>query len=171
MSEPNLPLVERIARAILAQLATITVENGYAFDLGEIVRPKRTGTNFTPKDLGCCVLQNKPAFVDGTVGNPPAVEWTVPFQLDLVKAISDASEKPADYWLNLLMSEVNRAMMADPQWMVNAAGELDAAGEALAISTRLADVQYPAPSAGIEGVTLVYEVQYRVAENDFRVQV
>jgi hypothetical protein len=158
-----LPLVERIALAIMARLATVTLTNGYAFDLSEIVRPKRCGVAWTPKSLGVRLLQANPGLSEGTVGNPPAIEITQPFQLDLIVAVSETSSTPAEAWLNLMASEVNRAMMSDPQWTV--------AGERLAIWSRLAAILYPEPTTGLDMMTLVYEAQHRVAESDFRVRV
>nr|WP_294565007.1 hypothetical protein [uncultured Rhodopila sp.] len=153
----GLPLWEAIAVAVAAKLATIKVAAGYAVDVASVVRPTRTGVAYTPTDHGICLLQGEPRPVETVPGNPPAIEWELPIQLDLT--IQTDATVPADTTINVFAAAVNAAMMADPQW------------GALALNTRLESIAYPHPADGIEGVTLTYVINCRTAENDWTKQI
>jgi hypothetical protein len=147
------PVVEQIAQAIAAKLATITTANGYLLTVSQVVRPNRTGMLWTPKDLGVAVLQGG-AEPTALTGSPLAIEWSQEFSLDLVARVSEASQTPLDQVLNRFESEVVKAVMADPQW------------GGLAINTELVRIDYPPAEGGVEGVTIVVAVHYRVREAD-----
>lgn len=166
-ADTTLPLVERIALAIAAKLATInrsvldptTSLPVYNNDVSQVVRPRRSGGGYTPQDRGICLLQGDADVVDTLTGNPPILVVEQTFSLDLVVSVSEADEDPVDTVVNLFATDINRAMMADTQWTVE--------GTALANLTRLAGVSYPAPASGLEGITLIYVVQFQVTETDW----
>jgi hypothetical protein len=167
-STPKLPLVEKIALAIQAKLKAITRENDYQVDVSEVVRPNRLGSQWTPKHMGIEMLQGKPTMTGSAVGNPPVVEWVWPILLDLVVRVSEASETALDTVINVFMADVVQAMLSDVQWhTVPAEG---GTAVPLAIDTRLADVEYPPPISGIEGMTLTFDLTFRTAENNPYVQ-
>jgi len=152
----SLPIVEQIAEEIKATVETVTIANGYELDIGDVVRPTRTGITATPDNYGVILLQLDPARGDlDNPGNPPALSWRQPFALDLCVRPSDTVTTPIDRLINIFSAEVVKAIMAD----VTRGG--------LAIDTHLDELQFMRASDGTyEGVTMFIEVIYRVAEND-----
>jgi hypothetical protein len=152
------PIKEQITQAVVAQLKTISIANGYTFDIvaDDVVRPRRTGELFVPKDMGISVLQvdDAPSPENDLTGNPPIVGRTLTIQCDLVIRLSEKSELPMDQVLNQFEADVIVAVFDDVQW----------AG--LAIDSRLGLSQYPDGKNGVEGVTVFIEIDYRVPEND-----
>lgn len=153
MSEP---IVEQIAQAIAAKLATITVANGYSLTVSEVVRPRRTGEEYHPQDKGVYLIQEDPARLEelDCVGNPPAIGWRQPFHCDCVVRHSEASAVAMDTVLNRFSADVQKALLADVQW------------GGLVVNCHIARVEYPVPEDGFEGITIVLEVDYRVTETD-----
>ena len=156
MAEPSYPIKEQIVQAIVTALEAISLENGYHTDVSSVVRPRRTGENFAPADKGVAVLQDAEYREEDAdlCGNPPAIGWRLPISCDLVVRHSEHDETPMDQVLNTFESDVSKCLMADPTW------------GGLAIDTELGRTEYPAPSAGVEGLTQWVEVIYRVDEDD-----
>jgi hypothetical protein len=153
---PALPIKERIVAAIATQLVTITKGADYNYTPSEVLRPFRTGQNYTPQDLGIYVLQagERRFTTDDITGNPPGLAWRLVVTCDLVISVSEESTTPMDTMLNLFEADVRKALMADNQW------------GGLALRSELGACEYPEPTKGIEGVTVPIVIIYRVAEND-----
>jgi hypothetical protein len=167
VTPPALPLWERIAAVVAVKLATIAAGADYFYTVSDVARPSRTGTRWAPKDKGIRILQGNPRILKVFPGNPPLIDWDVPFQLDLVVAIPDASTDPVDQVLSKMARDANKAMLADPYWSTGTPAA------PLAWGTRLDPenpVLYADPEEGLEGVTLQYLIRCRTTENDLSVQ-
>ena len=157
------PILEQIAAAIAARLATITAANGYAVTVDSVVRPKRSGEGFCPRDYGVALLQdaapNAPELVLSAGSQGVTIEqWRQRFTVDLVCRVSDGSATAVDTLLNQFLAEVQRAIWLDESW------------GGLALNTEAAGTEYPAVGAAQEGVSLLLDVIYRVRQGNPYVQ-
>lgn len=89
------PIPELIAVEIESRLNTILMENGYSFDVSEVVRPTRRGENWQYKHLGIGILQGESARVPSLdcPGNPAAICYAVQFNLLCICKDSANSEQ------------------------------------------------------------------------------
>ena len=157
------PILEQIAAAIAARLATITAANGYAVTVDSVVRPKRSGEGFCPRDYGVSLMQDAvpPApesVISGGSQGRTYLQWRQRFMLDLVCRVSDGSATAADTLLNQFVAEVTRAIFLDQTW------------GGLALRTEPAGTDYPAVGAAQEGVSLLLDVIYRVRKDNPYIQ-
>ena len=152
----SLPIVERIAQAIVAALEAVTADNGCRVTVTEVRRPTRTGFGFTLVNRGVNLVQTDAARQTelDCPGNPAGIAWRQTFAIDCVVRVGESASEPLDQTLNLFAAEIEAAVMADPTW------------GGLAIDTELTDRLYPPGEKGIEGVTVMFDVLYRVAEDD-----
>ena len=158
VSEPTQPIVEQIADAIAAQLATITVANGYRITVAGVVRPTRMGHVVDPIADKTIVLSQGGATRAKALdhaGNPAGLAWTQDFQADCYRRSSDTATTPVDQLFNIFAAECQKAIMADPQW------------GGLALLTDLTDVTiFEDITGGMGGVIVGFAVTYRVKETD-----
>jgi hypothetical protein len=149
---------ERLLEAIVNALGLISTAAGYHYDVAEVVRPRRTGENFVPKHLGISVLagdeRKSPIEEEHVAGNPPAIAWELAVAIDLVVRLPESSVEPMDKVLCLFQADVQQALMQD--WSFGG----------LAIRTELGPTLYPDAGGGVEGLTQVLIVAYRVSEDD-----
>lgn len=144
---------ESIALAIATQLATITVANGYEVTVVDVVRPTRM-SDFSPRNLRLLLLQGqrqRDQEIDYQ-GNPPAIGWRQRFEVVAFVLLSDSSATAFEATLNQVISDIEKAVMADPTW------------GGLAVNTTLEgedpiDLDGPA-----SGSIVSFTVQYRVSE-------
>lgn len=150
------PVIEQIAQAIVAVLEDVTEANGRRITVAEVRRPTRTGVGFTLVNHGVNLVQADAVRVPelDCPGNPAGIAWRQSFAADCVVRVSEAESDPLDQTLNLFAAEIEAAVMADPTW------------GGLAIDTELTDRLFPPGEKGIEGVTVIFDVTYRVAEGD-----
>ena len=154
MADP-LTIVEQIARAIQTALEAVTIANGYTVNVAEVVRPRRSGMGYTPKDLGIVLLQGpRERASEYDAIRPPTIGWRQTFGLDLLRRINEDDTTPIDTGLNEFEGQAVKALMADPTW------------GGLAVKTEMGEPDYPAPGESVEGLTLTVMVDYRVAEAD-----
>jgi len=152
----DVPIIEQIAQAIVTTLEAVTEANGWRVTVAEVRRPTRTGVGFTLVNRGVNLVQADAArqMELDCPGNPAGVAWRQSFAADCVIRVSESASEPLDQTLNLFAAEIEAAVMADPTW------------GGLAIDTELTDRLYPPGEKGIEGVTVMFDVLYRVAEDD-----
>lgn len=145
------PIIEQIAQAIETQLATITVENGYNYDLADVVRPPRKGIE--PRH-GLCVLEQGPKRPadEAAVGTD---EWIQPFFITLWIRSSDRSEVPVDTEVNLFGSDVEKAVKADTQWTSMAIDSWVSEGTPL-----------ESEDGAFDGIMIEFDVNFRHAFGD-----
>lgn len=153
------PVVERIAQAVATRLATVTTANGYQVELADVVRPLRRG-DYVPQDSLCVLEQLSPFDApdgDYLMGNEPARVWVQPFLITLYVQPDETDTTPVDTRVNLIRSEVERAVMAgDGTWGSLALG-----------NTHLAGADYIDSADGsYSGVQITLEITYRVPQSD-----
>lgn len=80
------PIPELIALEIVDRLQNITTDNGFNFDVSEVIRPTRRGENWTYQHLGIGVVQGESTRVAelDLPGNPPAIAWQVQFRVQCI---------------------------------------------------------------------------------------
>lgn len=158
---PAAPIKEQIVQAVVSALEAISAANGYVTEAVMVRRPRRTGEDETPENIGLWVIQldeQRDESVD-VVGNPPGIGWRLPIAIDAVCRLGSSRDEPADQVLNTLEADVRRALMADLQL------------SGLAIETFLGGTEYADPTSGLEGFTIFFEVLYRVSLQDPYTQV
>ena len=150
------PIVEQIAAEMKATLEGITAAAGFALDVAEVIRPVRTGVALAPANYAIILLAGQEEAHEAVdlMGNPPARGWRQQFGLDLCLRVSESDRTPVDTLANLFAAEVETALMADRS------------RGGLAIDTIRRGRDFLPPGDDYEGVTLFFDVIYRVAEND-----
>lgn len=113
MSEPTLPVLERIALAIKAVLEGITQANGYLIDIAGVLRPKRIGLDASPTHLQCVMLQIATRPADSPTSG--ADEYETDFGIDMAIRVTDDDPTAFDTYANLGEVEIGRAMLAEPR--------------------------------------------------------
>ena len=101
MSE-SYPIDERIVQAVEAALKGISKAAGFATDITEVVRPRRTGELFAPKDLGVAlrVMSDEPTG-QGEIG--PGAAWRLlTLGADVCVRLSEKDKRPMDQVLSLV---------------------------------------------------------------------
>ena len=149
------PIVEQIAAAIATQLGTICPAEGYQTTPTAVVRPTRVNHLITPQEGNLILTQDDAEVLELLNGNPPTLVWRQGWNVDIVWRPSDAATEPADTTFNLWAADVEKAVMAVPQW------------GGLAVNTELIGRTFAPPNAdGIDGITVTFAVTYRVDEDD-----
>jgi len=145
------PIIERIAAAMLARLATISEANGYSADLAEPPsRPKRNPP-ITPKHRQIIVLQGTRTPVAGAQGWDT---WLQPLQIHCLLRPADTDPTAADTHVNRLVSEVEKCLHADQSWAT------------LAEHWEITGPDPLPEDLGLDGATLTVNVQYRHLHGD-----
>lgn len=87
-------VIESIAVELVRRLGEITIDNGYTFDVGDVVRPDRIGNEVNPADGGIVVIQADSVRAPDLdyPGNPPAVAYSTIFEVHCFVRLSDRSE-------------------------------------------------------------------------------
>lgn len=161
----SLPVVERIARVLISRIESVTLDNGYNQDVGEVIRPKRDDDG-TPDSYKVVVNQLDRTEEQRLSGNPVAIEYKQPFQLLLYVRPSDHEDIEIDALINLFESDVMKAI-TDPyvDWH-NFADEEGATAVNAEFDAEEPSRRFEANDGTHEGVTLLLNVYYRVPEND-----
>ena len=151
------PIDERIVQAVAAALAEISTDNGFATDIAEVFRPRRTGEGFAPRDMGVAVrvLSDDPTG-EGEMGQPqPPAAWRrMVLGLDVCVRLSERDLRPMDQVLSIVKGDVIAATMADGIW------------GGLAMNTTVGRQTYYADSRGFEGVVIEPGIDYATAPDD-----
>lgn len=149
----DVPIVEQIAQAILSRLDSISVSNGYSFDIVNAVRPTRFN-GYSPEHLMLVLEQGDPD-VDYENSEFGFIAWSQPFFIHCFVRPADTSSVVTDTIINTLRSDVEKAIMIDPTWSGLASGTF---------------VQSPQgwsyPDGSFEGVTVNVEVKYKTLSGD-----
>lgn len=160
--DPNtlLPVVERIAVALLARLGTITIAAGYQQTVTGVLRAK-SGAGITPGHLKVIVIQKDAEKADdySFPGNPPAQGWLQPFEVNLLIRPSDGSTTADDETLGKFYADAVKAITT-PQSTWHNWGNLAVNSEWQATTSSITE----AAQHVIRALTL--NVHYRTSEND-----
>lgn len=157
---PNtIPLPELIAGVLTSRLENITIYNGYAFDVAEVTRPNRFGTNTTYRHLGIIVEQRNgvrnPAI--DIPGNPPAIGYDQEYAVRCIVRDRAGGEAHAVNE-NEMVANAVKALTAASNWhSVNG----------YALDTKFGDVEpFISDTGEFNGATIPVIVLYRVNENN-----
>lgn len=148
---------ERIVQAVESALKAIVAGAVYKRSVEEVVRPRRFGDRYNPRDRCIGLIQDtcsRAAELDRLNGQ---IGWRMTLQIDYIIRVSDnpaETDPPMDAVLNEAEADVQKALTADPQW------------GGLAIDSDLGDVEYPDASGGMTGLTQALIVDFRVARTD-----
>ena len=154
---------ELIAVEIVTRLEAITVANGYAFNVAEVVRPSRKGHNWDRAHLGVGVLQSDSERVPelDCPGNPPALCYRVTFNLECVCKDSEIDSPTAAHATN------ENEMAATVIKALTVGGNTWHTMDGNAIDTEIGTHQPFTSSEGeMNGVMIPIAVLYRVDENN-----
>ncbi len=159
------PIPELIAIEIESRLNEILKENGYSFDVSEVVRPSRRGENWQRKHFGIGILQ-------GTAernpeldcpGNPPAIAFDLTFDLECVCRDSSNSTEAHATAENEIAAAAMQAIASSTQWHTMDGNCVN--------SEFGSPTPFSSPEGEMDGVTLPLVVTYRVSEtNPFEVR-
>ena len=89
---PAVPVPELIAEEIVDRLEGITTENDYEFDVSDVVRPNRQGTNFVARSLTMLVVLGdmRRNYDLSHEGNPPAIAYDLDINLHMIGTATDS---------------------------------------------------------------------------------
>lgn len=157
----TIPIPELIAEEIESRLLTITKENGYAFDVSEVVRPNRRGDNWTYAHLGIGIRQGVSERVPNLdcPGNPPALAYATLFLLGCVCRDSSNLDQAHATNENEMMAAAVKAITSDGSDWHSMNG--------VAINSEFGSpVPWVPPAAELNGVNIPLVVTYRVSETN-----
>lgn len=105
-----LPIVELQAQAILTQLQTIGVGDGWLTVPLSIIRPWK----FEPQHMQICLVQGDPE----PIGEEPVNhdDWNQHWDIQLFVMPPEDDETPVDTYINLLAADVKKAIDGDVAW-------------------------------------------------------
>jgi hypothetical protein len=155
------PVPELIAEEIESRLNTILLENGYAFDVSEVVRPNRRGDNWLYKHLGIGIKQGSSVRVPklDCPGNPAAIAYATLFTLTCICRDSKNLDFAHATNENEVAAAAVKAIASDGDDWHSMAG--------VAINTEIGSpIPLVPPAAEINGVSVPVVVTYRVSENN-----
>jgi hypothetical protein len=154
------PIPELIAIELESRLNTILLENGYSFDVTEVVRPKRRGENWLYKHNGIGIRQGESMRVPelDCPGNPPAVAWATMFVVTCVSKDSENETQPHATNSNEMAAAAIQAITSVDSWHTMGDVAFDA------------DIQtlepFDSPEGEMDGTNVPIQVTYRVSENN-----
>ena len=145
------PVVERIATVLLERLAA-------SADFDEVIRPTRMG-GYTPKHSQVVLTQDDPERVDelGLPGNPPAIAYAQRFNIRCHVMPSEKDTVKVDDFVNIIASDVVKAVCVDANWYTFGGRAIDAQWE----SRENIDAD-----GGIDGINVPLTITYRTSELD-----
>lgn len=148
-----MPVIEIIAKDILATVAGVRQAAGYAYDL---TAQRRSRGGDKRVHLNAIIVQEDPVLAAGKVYNTN--EWFQPFEVGVFIIPPENDPMPIDACVNVIRSDVERAVMVDRYRGGNA---LDTVIKAPRITSE----------EGLEGIIVVIsvEVNYRTSELDPRI--
>ena len=156
----DLPIIERIAEAIEARLATIAIANGYKTDVADVARPTRPDLQDVRfQDYLVVLLQGDSAAAPEDDSPQMRATRIQDFAVACVARPSEKSLTAVDRLLNVFAADVVNCAMTDPTWT--------AGGEALAIDTWIASIERVPMTDEAATVDIVHlEVLYRTSVTD-----
>jgi len=161
---PAVPVPELIAAEIVSRLEAITILGGYEFNVGDVVRPNRQGTNFVVRSLTMLVVLGdmRRNYDLGHEGNPPANAYDLDINLHMIGDVSTASSgsyqtKPNDMAAAAIKAISQEA--ADPSMWYTMAGN--------SIHSEITSIENYSSFAGDHsGAVVILTTTFRVSETD-----
>lgn len=157
----TLPVPERIAEVIKTRLETITIANGYTFDIVSVDRPKRFGTDWRPRNMSAVIVQGSDNENEEQThpGNPPAIGYDTEFSIHAFVIESDYSEETFETQVNEFVTAIKKAVVAGSNYWGQFGG--------LSLFAEWGRVQpYYSEDGDNQGAVVPLTVTYRVSERD-----
>jgi hypothetical protein len=154
-----IPVIEIIARKIVTRLEAIQVANGYNVNVSKVIRPKKVDEN-TNEDYQIRIIQADSERMPemDCAGNPPAVAYNQPFEIEGIMLPSDTTTKSADEFRNEFSADITKALTTPATWWN---------WDGLAFNSGVMPPELKADDGGgVIGVKIVLNVMYRTSEND-----
>jgi hypothetical protein len=156
------PVIEQIAKAVVARLETIAAGVTNAAGLTYQVTPTRvyrpTRLDETADANGTLLVKQADYGQDienNAQGNPPSIAQIVAFGVRIFVTPDEDDTAPIDSLINTWRSDIESALMLDPQW------------GGLAYNTMLLPPERFFDGNGAEsGIDVMIEIYYAVSEND-----
>jgi hypothetical protein len=151
------PIPELIALEIVRRLEQITVANGYQFNVAEVVRPNKDGSNWTYQHLGIGVVQRDDVVNESLSypGNPPAECRDVVY---IITCITRDANGPKATSENLMLASVFKAIRDGDAWHRFGGYAIDAEiGDSRNINLQEGE---------FDGMEIELKVSYRISELD-----
>jgi hypothetical protein len=154
------PVPELIAIEIESRLNTILLENGYSFDVTEVVRPNRRGENWLYKHNGIGIRQGNSERVPelDCPGNPPAIAYMTPFVITCICKDSENLDQPHATNSNEMAAAAVKAITSVDMWHTM--------GDVAVISEIDTHEPFTSSDGESDGVSIPISVTYRVSEDD-----
>jgi len=162
------PVPERLANELVSRLETITVANGYPFNVAGVVRGNRDGTTVQYTHQSIRVDQGNKQRVEqmDCPGNPPALCWSQPFGIRCYTRNSNKPDDPQDPEAEMPHVTNTNEMIDAAVQAITAADNWHTMGD-INFDTRLDAVDlFDADNGEYNGQMLVVTCLYRVSEND-----
>jgi hypothetical protein len=151
--EPEMsePIIEQIAVLLAARLATITIVNGYDFDIGEVCRPPSL-TNPDLVNLQSILYQGEESPAESQAyGHDTRMQE---FIVALILRPAETDTTAADTHMNRFASAIRKHLHSDQTWAAKATDFSVFGPEPLP------------PESNLEGAQMRVVVTYRTLEND-----
>ncbi len=160
----SVPVDELIVTELVTRLERITTENEFALDVAQVVRSNRLGTNWKPTPRTIVVRkgdeQRAPEL--DLVGNPPAIGYLLPLELELNGNVDPRGTAAAETLPSELLACVRKALTNPPtnpsQWYTFGGLAIDAEIEA--------PIQVLTDGGEVAGLTVTVAVWYRISETN-----
>lgn len=152
----TLPIIEQIARKLVARLEQVKSANGCHTTLAGVQRPSRFG-KFPVRDREAVVVQgdaerNEEHEAQGSVC------WDQPFFIQVIVLPDPRDMTPIDMQLNLVAADIEKAIATGDEWHN---------WDGLAIETRIeGHAAFDSEDDSITGVSVAITITYRTAEHD-----
>lgn len=158
----DLPVIERIAQAIITRLQAITVGNGYPFTVPSVDRVDRDVAEWTTRNLTIAVRQGATRENEQMTheGNPAAIAYDTVFQLHgfvrhPTRGVATDEDQKTE---NQLDAAIKKSIAGTHDWQ-NFGGEaIDA--------TWVQTTPFVSPEGDHAGISVGLVVTYRISEND-----
>jgi hypothetical protein len=155
------PVPELIAIEIEERLNTILKENGYSFDVSEVVRPSRRGENWQYKHMGIGIRQDASERIEeiDCPGNPPAIAFSTTYSIVCIcKDSSNYEDAHATNENEIAASAITAITSTGNDWYtMNDA----------AVDSSIGTIEpFTSAEGEMDGVTFPLVVTYRVSENN-----
>jgi len=154
------PVLESLAELVVERLEEITTENGYSIDAESVDRPSKLSWDNGLRERSILVMQGDSLRVPelDCPGNPPAVAYSVQFNIHGIRRPDDLDQTPYMTAVNELDACIRKALTTPDRWH-NFGG--------VAIDADCGDPSpFQSPEGDHVGVTIPLRIVYRISEND-----
>lgn len=153
-------IAEQIVLEVVSRLEQITIANSYAFDVADVSRVQRDGSQWTPKNYSVAVKEVTDSRIPELdhEGNPPAVAWQLVLEIGGFIRLADRTGTTQQTKLNNFAASIRKAITNSATWMEFGS---------LAVDADFGETQLTESDTGEYSLAIVpLLVVYRVDETD-----